>query len=266
MMHGRLRRRLSEFLDGSLGERDRQRVDRHLAECEPCRTELAELRGTVALLRGLPALEPPPELTARVLAQLGAGAAEPSVARRLRAALGDMLGGAWAPAFGSVALLLVVAALLRVQIQVHLPFGPGREQALPPLAESARVVPAPEIAPQPSAPLAPRRRFDAIEPASSVQLANASGLRRACLARPHDAACHAFHLSMMRLALEDTPAFVAEVDAVEPTPRERWLGVLSREAERAGAAARVASKLRASSDPRAVGIAVSFERPLASRE
>ncbi|MFQ5860281.1 MAG: anti-sigma factor family protein [Dehalococcoidia bacterium] len=45
---------LSEYLDGRLEPRQRQRVEEHLATCARCREELEGLRGTVELLRQTP--------------------------------------------------------------------------------------------------------------------------------------------------------------------------------------------------------------------
>ena len=50
---------LSAFLDGELVPAERERVEAHLATCERCREELAELSQTVGLLRRLPAVAAP---------------------------------------------------------------------------------------------------------------------------------------------------------------------------------------------------------------
>jgi anti-sigma factor RsiW len=52
--HGYTHDNLSAYLDGELSERERQRVERHLAQCAACRDELASLRATVTLLRQAP--------------------------------------------------------------------------------------------------------------------------------------------------------------------------------------------------------------------
>jgi len=49
---------LNAYLDGALGERDQREVAAHLSECRECRRELAELRATANLLRGLPQYRP----------------------------------------------------------------------------------------------------------------------------------------------------------------------------------------------------------------
>lgn len=49
---------LGAWLDGGLDDDDRRAAAAHLADCLLCRGELAELRATVALLRGLPQYAP----------------------------------------------------------------------------------------------------------------------------------------------------------------------------------------------------------------
>jgi anti-sigma-K factor RskA len=56
-------------VDG-LDDVERVRFERHLAECEECRAEVASLREAVALLADDAATAPPPELRDRVLAQI----------------------------------------------------------------------------------------------------------------------------------------------------------------------------------------------------
>lgn len=57
--HRRTRRLLSPYLDGVLSARDSRRLEGHLAQCEACRDELAELRATVQALAELPLAEAP---------------------------------------------------------------------------------------------------------------------------------------------------------------------------------------------------------------
>src|SRR5712691_8317598 len=46
--------RLSDLIDDRLEPAERGSADAHLVGCSPCASELASLRATVALLRGLP--------------------------------------------------------------------------------------------------------------------------------------------------------------------------------------------------------------------
>lgn len=53
---------LSALLDGELDAGGRRHAGTHLAECEPCRLELARVESARTTLRGLPVLEVPPGL------------------------------------------------------------------------------------------------------------------------------------------------------------------------------------------------------------
>lgn len=57
--HGHEDERLSAFLDDELAETDALEVTRHLADCDRCVAELAELRAAREMVRALPNLEPP---------------------------------------------------------------------------------------------------------------------------------------------------------------------------------------------------------------
>jgi hypothetical protein len=87
--HSRAQELLSDFLERDLGEVERARLEAHVAGCAACGADLEGLRDTVALLRHLPAPEPPPFLATRVMARIAAGEARPaSVWRRWLEALG----------------------------------------------------------------------------------------------------------------------------------------------------------------------------------
>lgn len=265
MMHARLKRRLSEYLDGTLAERAKSRVERHLGRCAECRDELRELRGTVALLRSLPAEEQPSEfLATRVLARIEAGDAAPTFGDRARLVALRVLGGAWTPAFGAVALLFVVATVLRVQVDIRVPW----TQAAPGPVAAARAPARLDLQPIPlngeirlvQSPVGSRRRFD------PVGLEEVAGVERACAASPHDAECQAFRNRLVELALANPPLFVREIESVPPESRERVLSAVSLEAARTGHTQRVLRGLRTVEDPRAFPIVVRFQRTIASRE
>ena len=57
--HNRLQGLLSAYIDAEVSDSDALRVEAHLAECEECRMEMAELRATVGLLRALPQFAAP---------------------------------------------------------------------------------------------------------------------------------------------------------------------------------------------------------------
>jgi anti-sigma factor RsiW len=51
--------RLSAYVDGEVSDRERRRIETHLASCEACRAELRALRWTVGLLRQTPSVRAP---------------------------------------------------------------------------------------------------------------------------------------------------------------------------------------------------------------
>lgn len=70
MNHTEIRRNLSAYLDNELNREERNLVEAHLAECPSCRKALQELARTIETLRSLPQEEPPPWLTARIMARV----------------------------------------------------------------------------------------------------------------------------------------------------------------------------------------------------
>jgi len=83
MKHADVRDRLGPYLEGDLPLQQRALVDAHLDVCPSCAAELKELRGTIALLRSLPEVEPPQGLAGRVMARIQAGEARPTLWVRL---------------------------------------------------------------------------------------------------------------------------------------------------------------------------------------
>jgi hypothetical protein len=59
ILHRRTRRQLSPYLDGMLSEQESRRLEAHLAQCQACRDELAELRATIQALAELPLVKAP---------------------------------------------------------------------------------------------------------------------------------------------------------------------------------------------------------------
>lgn len=113
---------LSAYLDGRLAERERRRVERHLAECEVCREDLATLRETVTLLRQVPSMPLPRSFTLPVSAQ-----AEQTRFRRWNMAYGLLRGATVAVSF-VLFLLLSSDALIGRGILPLMRSEPPREQ------------------------------------------------------------------------------------------------------------------------------------------
>lgn len=71
--HGAVRDQFSEYLDGSLGQIEAERLEGHLANCADCAAYLATLRSTVDLLSQLPTTTYPPGAKAAILDQVRSG-------------------------------------------------------------------------------------------------------------------------------------------------------------------------------------------------
>ena len=69
LTHELVRGQLSEYLDGSLGESDRRRIEGHLASCSPCTAYLNTLRATIQALGKLPAAKAPTSDGRRIVEQ-----------------------------------------------------------------------------------------------------------------------------------------------------------------------------------------------------
>ncbi len=77
--------RLSALVDGELDGAELDRAHAHLASCEPCRTEAAELRALKRKLRALMAGAPAEAaMTSRLIAMTGPGGPMPPRRRLLR--------------------------------------------------------------------------------------------------------------------------------------------------------------------------------------
>jgi hypothetical protein len=71
--HAAVRGRLSDWLDGGLGPRVRERVVAHLRGCPSCRAFARTLGATAALLRDLPAAQVPAAARGRLRERVAAG-------------------------------------------------------------------------------------------------------------------------------------------------------------------------------------------------
>jgi anti-sigma-K factor RskA len=108
--HERRSDEIAAFLLGALEPGEAAELERHLAGCEDCRTELEWLRPAVQLLpESVERVEPPRELRARLIEQVRSEAEGATAPRR---APGQGIRG-WSlrPLAGLAALALVVAAV-----------------------------------------------------------------------------------------------------------------------------------------------------------
>lgn len=117
MHHGEVKKKLPDYLEGELDGAARARVDAHLAVCEDCAVEIAELEQTIRLLRGLPEPETPPMIAANVMRRIRTGETRPGFFERVRRRVTSVL----EPSFMLPASAIAAAALVVVVVQ-----DPGR--------------------------------------------------------------------------------------------------------------------------------------------
>ncbi len=70
MEHAEIRRKLSAYLDNAVGGEEKEEIKRHLKSCGSCQGEIADLELTMEYLKTLPGAEPPPWLTAKIMAKV----------------------------------------------------------------------------------------------------------------------------------------------------------------------------------------------------
>ncbi len=162
MTCARARDRLSAWLEGDLGDGERERVRAHLDGCVSCRAELSALQRTVARLGSLAECETPPHLASRVIARLRDG----------EGALGwreDL--AAWFAGLDlrAVGVALVIGALSALAVQRLTATDPLRD------AEDLRAALRAGTAPVPELDLGPRFGAGAAPEADAPATAGAVG-------------------------------------------------------------------------------------------
>ena len=65
-----IQKSLSSYVEGLLPSQEKKLVEGHLLSCAQCRASLAEIKKTKDLLRNLDEVEPPPWLTAKIMARV----------------------------------------------------------------------------------------------------------------------------------------------------------------------------------------------------
>lgn len=76
MEHNDIRRRLSEYIDGSVTGEERAEIDAHLKTCIQCSSALEELTKTIAQIKIVDEIEPPVWMTQKIMAAVRAEAEE----------------------------------------------------------------------------------------------------------------------------------------------------------------------------------------------
>lgn len=111
--HGRWRDELAAYALGALDPGEAAELERHLAGCEACRTELDWLRPAVQLLpESVERVEPPPELREGLMEQVR-GEAHQSASRPwgLHSLRSRGAGLSWRPLAGLAAVALIAVAI-----------------------------------------------------------------------------------------------------------------------------------------------------------
>jgi hypothetical protein len=70
LTHEEIKKSLSAYCGGELPSAERAWVDEHLSSCPSCRSELADLKTTLRIIRNTPAVESPTWLTSRIMANI----------------------------------------------------------------------------------------------------------------------------------------------------------------------------------------------------
>lgn len=105
-----IRKLLAASIDDQLTPDEQRNVDAHVQSCSVCRAELADLRATVAHLRNVEQIEPPPWMTQKIMARIRAQAVQPEKS------LWERLLGVW-PAhvpLGAVATVMLTVFVIMV--------------------------------------------------------------------------------------------------------------------------------------------------------
>jgi len=140
------KRRLTQYLDGELTDRERGAVERHLEACRRCREEADALRHAEDALHRLSAVETAPDLTADLLRRIEGLPGLPAGSRRL----------AWGGAMVAAMVIVLAAFFWLRQGGPTAPSLHQKAQTLvpPPMAQTRE--PPPAIAKAPSQPAAPQ--------------------------------------------------------------------------------------------------------------
>jgi len=196
---------LSAQVDGALAPKEAARLKEHLGQCPACARALEELKETVARIRSLEPVEPPPWLTERILARVRT----PGVWRR------RILPLARRPQLQAAALVLICFTgllILRDTGAQKVPLAPAQPEP-PAVTETPQEPPAPRRAEprrQGKAKEAPPSREKAAPPAAEAMPAPTM-LRDAATA----GSAMAKKAEARSLAAE-SPALILHLDAAVP--------------------------------------------------
>ena len=229
------RPQLSALLDDALSVPEHQALEAHLAGCAECRRELAQLRGTVALLGRLPPVHAPAGFVDRVMGE----ADRPPWPRRLRDALFRPL-RVKLPLEAAAVLLVGVSALYVYQRAPEVQQVARREAPMPP--PTAPAAPA-----QPPAPPVPGGTGDASQSKGAEVRATRPPAEQEAVRD--------------KAAPEAPPAVAPPATATAPPPARQRENVLETPGAKTATKPAPASELRAEVKPEVKKEALAERRP-----
>lgn len=284
---------MADYLEGDLSLGKRALFDAHLDACADCSSELSEMRGTISLLRRLPAPEPPSDLTDNVMRRIAEGEGQPGLLDRIERWFAEFSSLVLTPRF-VVPATAVAAGLAVVVVTAD---GGG---SLPGLTRQTPVAQVAQ-APRPNGPAAQQRREPQLQGFGDARgrmrvesLAQNNtrpgrvrlGLRGSRLAgdglhapparRRAGAGPQSLELASASTAgtakaesprtrdewldvlIQQPQAFAREHTELSSVERELWITHLSRRAVELGRLEEAVTTLRATADPVAVLLADSF--------
>jgi len=128
--HSDVKNCMADYLEGDLSLDERALFDAHLDDCPACSREIAEMRGTISLLRSLPEPATPAGLADQVMRRIRSGEGEPRLADRLR----QLVDGLLAPRIlAPVSAAALAAGLVLWSGQVQIGSTTGRSAEATPL-------------------------------------------------------------------------------------------------------------------------------------
>jgi anti-sigma-K factor RskA len=115
--HDEYKENIGAYVLGALPELEAELLERHLAGCESCRSEIEELRPvTAAMARSVPQVEAPPELKGRLMdivnAEAAARSGSTAAPRRERRSFGSWLSGLQPRVAAALALAVLALGVI----------------------------------------------------------------------------------------------------------------------------------------------------------
>jgi hypothetical protein len=287
--HSDIESRMADYLEGDLSLGKRALFDAHLDTCTDCESELAEMRGTIGLLRGLPTPEPPTDLVDNVMRRIKLGEGQPGLVDRMARWFAELNDFITTPRFAvpATALAAGLAVVLvtgegnfsvpslqtsgpETQIARH-PSGAGQQkltdEQMRTFADAVAGLRAESVADN-STPSGSRLGMSGSTPEGDTDrspLGGRSGaadhsLKFASVASGGSATAQSVRTrdEWLEVLIDQPRVFAVEHRELSAVEQELWITHLSRRAVELGRLDDVVTALRATADPVSVALADSF--------